>query len=215
MSTKKCPRCGEIKPYSGFYKNKTSKDGLQSWCKICLSKATKRNRQGLPSDQAVARQKAKKLLKAGRKKCSSCGEIKSVEDFYRNAARKDGFDDYCRLCRSVAVRKYNRTPKGRRVQVEAQLRWQKNNWEEKKTAMREYYRLHPKRTAARSAVSNAVASGRLPRASTKRCVKCGCAAEHYHHHNGYEQEHWLDVVPICSTCHGKEHREGSQYDAYI
>jgi hypothetical protein len=32
---KKCPKCGEIKLASEFYKCKSSYDGLQSYCKIC------------------------------------------------------------------------------------------------------------------------------------------------------------------------------------
>jgi hypothetical protein len=35
VGTKKCPRCGEIKPLSSFNKDKTRKDGRQRICKIC------------------------------------------------------------------------------------------------------------------------------------------------------------------------------------
>ena len=35
MKTKRCSRCGEVKPVSKFYKKKTSSDGLHSACKPC------------------------------------------------------------------------------------------------------------------------------------------------------------------------------------
>lgn len=34
---KRCPKCGETLPRSAFWKNRTTKDGLQSYCKACLT----------------------------------------------------------------------------------------------------------------------------------------------------------------------------------
>lgn len=62
-------------------------------------------------------------------------------------------------------------------------------------------------TKARSAVSGATRYGRLPRASTMTCSLCGTSAQEYHHHRGYEQEHWLDVEPVCIRCHRGLHVE--------
>ena len=35
LKTKKCSRCGEIKPLSEFFKGKGYRAGYKSWCKIC------------------------------------------------------------------------------------------------------------------------------------------------------------------------------------
>lgn len=35
MKSKKCTKCKEIKPFSGFSKNKATTDGFQCWCKGC------------------------------------------------------------------------------------------------------------------------------------------------------------------------------------
>lgn len=63
------------------------------------------------------------------------------------------------------------------------------------------------RSAASSALQKAVAEGQLPRVNTLLCSDCGAQASDYHHHNGYERTHWLDVVPLCRKCH--RHRHGS------
>lgn len=41
METKKCPKCNEVKSTSEFHKNASAKDGLQNYCKTCLSSASK------------------------------------------------------------------------------------------------------------------------------------------------------------------------------
>lgn len=35
--TKRCPRCGRDLPKEAFGKNRTTKDGLQNWCKECTN----------------------------------------------------------------------------------------------------------------------------------------------------------------------------------
>jgi len=39
---KRCPKCGEVKDSSEFYRNKSSKSGLSCWCKACSRASTKR-----------------------------------------------------------------------------------------------------------------------------------------------------------------------------
>lgn len=69
-----------------------------------------------------------------------------------------------------------------------------------------YYRHHPK-SVARYQVKLALLDGRLRKPAT--CSECGDAAEYIeaHHHNGYDQDHWLDVLWLCKRCHGKKHRK--------
>ena len=54
---------------------------------------------------------------------------------------------------------------------------------------------------ARDAVSNAIKRGEFPKAQDCQCATCGQPAAAYHHHNGYRKEHFLDVVPVCDSCH--------------
>ena len=60
--------------------------------------------------------------------------------------------------------------------------------------------------AASNAVRTAVRQGKLPKVTTLQC-KCGNGARHYHHTKGYTEEHWLDVEPLCISCHRNAHWE--------
>lgn len=58
------------------------------------------------------------------------------------------------------------------------------------------------------AVYQAVKSGKLQPASNFSCSVCGeKQATMYHHPNGYDPEHRLDVVPVCNPCHYVVHQE--------
>lgn len=62
---------------------------------------------------------------------------------------------------------------------------------------------------ARAAVYRAVRAGKMPPVNSLTCQECGNPATGYHHHNGYDKEHWLDVIPLCTACHIKAH--GGRY----
>jgi len=48
MQTKRCNKCGEVKPVSEYYKKKWRKCGVRSECKLCTSKMNKKFRQENP-----------------------------------------------------------------------------------------------------------------------------------------------------------------------
>jgi len=48
---KKCSNCGELKPFSEFYKDKCSKDGLQSYCKKCMKEYYENNKEKINKQQ--------------------------------------------------------------------------------------------------------------------------------------------------------------------
>jgi len=49
------------------------------------------------------------------KKCSHCGHIKHLKDFYRNKSCKDGFSYTCKLCARNQHKKYNKTVKRKKT----------------------------------------------------------------------------------------------------
>lgn len=164
------------------------------------------------------------------KYCPRCQTTKPIDEFQKAKSRGDGHDAYCRLCRNEwkrekrktakykeAARLYNYTPqrqawyaeysqrpevKEAKKELARKLRREKAELQQA-TDLR-YRRNHPERYCARYAVNNAVADGRLPKASS---LPCALADEHckgvmeYHHHKGYAIENALDVLPVCNFHH--------------
>ena len=106
-----------------------------------------------------------------------------------------------KIAHRKAFKKYARTEKGKA----ARKRYAQS--EKGKVNQKRFYVHHPNQIKAKKAVYYSIKIGRLPRPDTLFCHYCNHPAEHYHHWQGYEPEHWLDVVPACVECHKKEHRK--------
>lgn len=65
---------------------------------------------------------------------------------------------------------------------------------------------------ARQFVNHAVRDKVIPRVSTLCCALCHAEAAIYHHWS-YLPEHWMDITPLCSSCHGTLHQSGR--DAFL
>lgn len=66
-----------------------------------------------------------------KKRCSKCGLIKSVSEFYKNKSSRDGLDHYCRKCNSERMLIYFRTDKGKAALKKAAKKLMKKYWAEK------------------------------------------------------------------------------------
>lgn len=165
----------------------------------------------------------------GYKTCSACGNVKPSSEYY--ALRRGGLSPSCKSCgRDVSTRYHheNRDDRLKKIaeyqrrnkeQLAARERARRGDpaYREKRAHMlrgwrernREYvitYNRSPQ-VKARMAVNNAVRRGELPHVSTMTCIRCEEAqAKEYHHYAGYEQENWYRVIPLCTECHGREHR---------
>lgn len=166
-------KCTEVNPQptSNFDANQSSHDGLSYECKTC--RAMRRN----------------------------------------DPEYKAGFNEYMRVHSKTkqwkeANSRYRNSEKGKAT-ARARKNTPKYKQQAKKYSQSEAGRLnrereiqsHPERRKARIAVANAVRDGKLPRVWTRQCTYCPKQAQQYHHHNGYEHEHRLDVIPVCIKCH--------------
>ena len=170
-----CTKCETLKSWDEFSKNKGKSDGHHSWCKKCAN-TNKRAYRRTEKGKAARR----------KYKCSEEG-MASNKRYYLSEKGK------------AAARKYSRTKKGKETSYRG------NHSEAGKRARDSYYQRHKKDHKAHGAVGRAVEAGILPHISTQRCKDCETAAIDYHHHLGYEKEHWLDVIPLCRKCHQLQH----------
>lgn len=201
-STKLCTRCKQIRSVTDFLPHKGSKDGLRVWCNFCL----------VPDYQALKFQHPNEEFT----RCGKCQQWKPKSRFAKDSSLTRGVSNTCKECRSEWSKENSEYLTGKATE------WQRNNperaratvraWEEKNPEKVTQYRnttigRYPERARARQAVRSAVYLGKLPPAWTMVCEGCQEAlAAHWHHHRGYAEEFQLDVIALCATCHGQEHR---------
>jgi len=140
------------------------------------------------------------------KVCTKCGQSKPLTEYRTTKYGKP--NSWCNDCHRAANRASYLKHRAQRLQAAHEYR------ESNVDAVREKWRESGRRknytspeSRARNAVNDAIRQGKLPPAWSMVCDQCDEAqAAHWHHHNGYERAHWLDIVPLCLDCHGKEHR---------
>lgn len=152
------------------------------------------------------------------KQCSQCKEVKSVSEFRKDSHSSDGYRCYCKKCNrkydrsysknaspehAAYVREYNRV-NGHKYRGRYKIDWSKYSetaklWHKKNPLARKAHRI----------VRKSIAQGKLPNASSLKCDKCGNKAAHWHHYNGYDAGHEMDVIPLCPSCHRLEHSNWS------
>lgn len=150
-------------------------------------------------------------------KCKSCGLEKDPSLFY------NGIKSECKECVKT------RTKRNRREKLEYYQEYDRNrsNKEERnqqtiqrvnknysedlefKQKIQETKRAWAERNQdkrkAQYAISNALRDGDLVRPDC--CSHCGTSEKKIQgHHWTYLPEHWLDVIWLCTSCHGKEHK---------
>jgi len=198
---KTCTKCDEEKDLDEFYKNKLSKGGYNTKCKVCSLAyrreyvKTSRGKANVEKHHAAARaatgtepERLERiaLLAEGLKKCTTCREVKSVYNYYH-----DGNDLYvnCRECHKAYISQRMAKPENR--------------------AKRRVYENTPERklkSAARHAVRGAVKTGRLKKLPCEHCLNKG-DREVQGHHESYETDRWLDVIWLCIPCHVAIHNQ--------
>ncbi len=79
---KQCTSCKEVKLFADFYKHKTTKDGLSTYCKVCILKQCRnahyKKRYGITSKEADN-------LK---KECELCGTTKNLHIDHNHETNK-------------------------------------------------------------------------------------------------------------------------------
>lgn len=137
----------------------------------------------------------------GMKQCSVCGETKPITDFWLSG-KKTKHHSSCKEC----CKRYQKAHRDK--SREYSRKYRENNIEAARARERKNKRdpvRIPEHERARRILRNAIMAGRITKPDY--CVVCGCkrsARQLHGHHTDYSKP--LDVLWVCSTCHGKFHR---------
>lgn len=76
--------------------------------------------------------------------------------------------------------------------------------ESERRRTRKYRSQNPEKYKAHGAVSNAIKTGVIVKPC--KCERCESTTNIQGHHWSYLEEHWLDVIWLCTSCHSEEHK---------
>lgn len=133
--------------------------------------------------------------------CSSCGELKSSQDFQKRKASKDGLTASCKACLKIRDAIRDKTPERR--QVKRDYAATPGGRERSNAAKKAYSFRNPKVRSAQVAVGNAVRDGKLTKPSYCECCREALFVEA--HHCDYNKP--LEVMWLCDRCHKDWHLE--------
>lgn len=137
------------------------------------------------------------------KKCGRCKQLLGIGCFYKRRSRKDGLQGMCKVCgkeaysfymgtpkgkvsRRATKKRYNQTPKGKKVRLSVDRRRRIK---------------HPEKCKARTKVNDEIRAGRLKR---EPCEVCGETKVQAHH--GDYSKH-LDIQWLCQKHHSELHNQ--------
>ena len=168
------------------------------------------------------------------KTCTSCGETKSLDEFYRRGGSEDGLRPSCKNCFNKATKdwrarnpikpgyssqqakKWREANPGRAAQDSAA--WRSANPGRQSELNKAYRNANPERVAATSKAwraadpNRARAHGAVQIAvrdglisPAASCEGCAKVVRTEAHHDSYDRKHWLDVRWLCKSCHKQHH----------
>jgi hypothetical protein len=208
---KPCKECGVPKLLDEFYNHKGGKYGKGSVCKACKDA---KNSQWKNAHPEKISHYNKKFHKKWYPKNRERKLANNKERRQKNPEKHRQYSKQYRKAHLQELRLYYQTYyyANQDRELEVDKKWNKANPDKvrarnRRADTKKYFEKHPEKVYARAVVALAVKYGKLPPARTLQCVDCDSQAEDYHHHKGYDFENWLEVVPMCRTCHGKTRRK--------
>jgi hypothetical protein len=139
------------------------------------------------------------------KRCSKCGAVKPLFDFYKDRQKSDGHSRRCKLCINEYFEAYRKEKAEQIKAYQAVYTKTDQGKAAHKKATQRSKQKHPHRIAARSAINNAIISGAVKR---QPCFCCGSEDSQAHH---ADYENYLGVTWLCAQHHRQAHKEHRQY----
>ena len=155
--------------------------------------------------------------------CFKCGAEKPLSEFYKHPKMADGHVNKCKECNKRDVREnrlsnkdyydeYDRNRPNHVERVKAGNERTKRLYATDETfrskiqkSKIDWAQRNPHKRKAQNALSNAVRDGDVLK--LEFCEHCFSSDKKIQgHHWSYLEEHWLDVIWLCTKCHGLEHK---------
>lgn len=154
-----------------------------------------------------------------KKTCTKCEQVLALTEFYEEKRGRYGLRGKCKKCCNASSAKHYKA--NREAMLAQHREWRETNRESIRAYFRErtknltreqitkhnashkaYQSRNPIKISAKNQANHAIRSGRLIR---KPCERCSRTTHIHAHHEDYTKP--LDVVWLCSGCHGDRHRE--------
>lgn len=150
--------------------------------------------------------------------CKKCGRELPINEFYKHKEMSTGYLNYCKDCvrKRVTkhridnienVRAYDRNRPNARERGKKQREKIKNNlfdYQKMLEQKREWTKRNRDKRAAHRALYRAILAGKIIKSNCcSLCGKTECNIEGHH----YDYSKPLNVIWVCTECHGKLHRK--------
>lgn len=142
------------------------------------------------------------------KRCSTCREVKPLDEYHLDRQDPSGRQRQCRTCKRDANRRWREANlEYARAYTAAYIAERMRDpalRARQRAAERRYKRENPRKQRAQRALRHAVARGKIVKPD--RCEDCGerFPARRLHgHHDDYDKP--FDVAWLCHPCHGRRH----------
>jgi hypothetical protein len=185
---KKCSFCGIEKNESEFFKKRAN--SLEGFCKQCKKEKLKKRKAEDP-------EKFKEIERVRSEKRRHTKEWKEWRKDHQLRNRKEI---------SEKARIYYTTNENVRKKSKE---WKSKNREKLNNYLKEHVNKNPLKVRARKIVNYHIQKGNMTRPI--KCSKCIKECKPEAHHEDYMKP--LDIIWLCRSCHGKEHRKHKEsYD---
>ena len=199
LCAKSCSRCGRILATVAFYIDKRATSGLSSQCRQCQSEGRRAYRAS-PAVQERAKQRNRDYYLANREAILERVRTRRARPEVRaeaNARNRQWMLGHREEFRAYHAT-WRQTPRGKKSMRASYSRWRQS--EKGKRWYRNWAIKNPDKAQAYAATKEAIRSGKLSR--PPQCEHCHETKKTIaHHHNGYTEEHWLDIQWLCASCH--------------
>jgi hypothetical protein len=193
-----CYKCYEKKELKEFGQDFSKIDGKCSYCKECIKKRSKFQRE---RDPQYYKEYAKRHRDQNKVKLKEAGKI----DYYLNYEKRkeQSKKSYEKHKKEISLKRAikRKTAKEREKSRIRQKLWREKNKSRFSEVVGEWKKRNPQKAAAHSLILWAVKAGVLIRKNI--CEECGTEKKTEAHHEDYYKP--MEVVWLCKSCHVKKH----------